>query len=72
MFGFGLLGSVGEIVIGVGIVIGCIAGLCSREGMYDRESTGIMTWSQLLGIVLGALLTADGLGLLRSPVMCST
>ena len=61
-FGFSLL----IILLGIGLVIGCIRGLMNREGMYDSESTNIMFWSQILGILIGVGLVAWGFGIFNS------
>ncbi|MCC7478415.1 hypothetical protein IT575_08120 [bacterium] len=48
------------ILLGIALILGCIRGLMNREGMYDSESTSIMFWSQILGIVLGVALVLIG------------
>ncbi len=68
-YGFGRRGlsfSLLLILLGIGLIIGCIRGLLNREGMYDSESTNIMFWSQILGIVIGVVLVAWGFGLFNS------
>ena len=35
------------------IAINCILGLIRRDGMYNRRSTRIMVWAQILGIIWG-------------------
>lgn len=62
----GLAFSLIIIVLGLGLIFGCIRGLMNREGMYDSESSNIMLWSQILGILIGVVLVAWGIRILAS------
>jgi hypothetical protein len=53
------------IVLGIALIYNCAQGLRSREGMYDGESTNIMFWAQLLGILAGIAMIAWGLNMAR-------
>jgi hypothetical protein len=59
------LGFTFEIILGVGLVWNCLAGLLKREWMYDAQSTEMMFWSQLAGILIGAALICHALWLIR-------
>ena len=45
-----------EVVLGIGLILNCARGLISSEGMYDAESTMMMTVSQWFGIGVGIAL----------------
>ena len=49
------------LVLGPLLIIGCIGGLLSGEGKYDRDSSNWMVASQVFGIVLGIALLATGI-----------
>ena len=62
MFGIGIIGLliwVAKLVVGASFFLGGFAQFFSREGKYDSESSGIMNWSGLVGILLGAALVVD-------------
>jgi hypothetical protein len=63
----GLLLLIAKVVVGLGLLVGCIRGMFSGEGMYDAESTRIMRWANLLGIALGLALLASAAGLFDLP-----
>ena len=50
------------VIVGVGLIVNSLRAFHSREGMYDRESSRSMAWSNVLGAVAGAALLLYGLG----------
>jgi uncharacterized membrane protein len=56
MLGLGTLlwlGSIAMVIIGPITAFNCARAIFSGEGVYDRESSSYMLWSNLLGIFLG-------------------
>lgn len=60
-YGFGLgLFRIVEPLIGVALIVNCVRGLISQQWVYDEQSSKMMNLSQLLGVLIGLALIADG------------
>lgn len=68
MFFFGILIWIGEIVLGIGLIIGCARGLITQEWVYDRQSAQMMNVSQWIGLGIGAFLLAHAFGFISIPL----
>jgi len=69
LFGFfRILLWIAEIVIGIGLIIGCVRGLITQEWVYDRRSAQMMNVSQWIGLGVGVFLLAHAFGLIRIPL----
>lgn len=57
-----------EVVIGIGLLFGCVRGLLTQEWVYDRQSAQMMNVSQWFGIGLALVLLAHAFGLISIPL----
>ncbi|MBN2080697.1 hypothetical protein JW859_00680 [bacterium] len=57
-----------EVLVGAGLVVGCIRGLLTQADVYDVYSSRWMNSVQVLGIFLGLLLLGHAFGLIRIPL----
>lgn len=58
-YGWGLF-RIAEPLVGVALIVNCVRGLISQQWVYDRQSSKMMNASQLLGVLIGLALIADG------------
>jgi len=68
----GLLIWVAEVLLGAGLLIGCIRGLATQADIYDPFSSRWMNTVQVLGVILGACLLGHAFGLIHIPLPLHT
>ena len=64
----GLLIWAAKILVGIGLVYGSIRGLITQEDVYDKESSKMMNWSAVFGLLVGVFLLVNAFGYVRLPI----